>query len=181
MLSLKEQLLKIINDLSGNVFTLGIVDQDLIVAIQSNIKINHFLMLNINQKVTYESSSNYKPIKNVKISKISKKNKKKKIDYSICEISDCKEHLGTFINDTIYFNKNKIYFYGKTNEYDLDILIKKYRRYNVVTTLYKFSFNEFILEIDTSKAKTNKFKKMFYKVIDFFELIIDCLTNFLLS
>lgn len=178
---MKNELLKIINDLNGNIFTLGIVDKDLISAIQNNSKISHFLMLNINQHIEYEKSDNYKPTKNIKIKKIKKKNKKKRIDYSICEISDCKAHFRTFINDTIYFNKNKIFYYGKVNEYDLDDLIKKYRRYNVVIHITKFFSDEFILEIDTAKAKTNKFKELFYRIVDFFGMLFDFLTDFLLS
>ena len=94
-------------------------------------------MLNINKKIEYDESINYKPVKNVKIKKIKKKNKRKKIDFTLCEISDCKAHFKTFINDTIYFTKKKVYYYGKTDEYDLDDLIKKYRRYNVIITIIK--------------------------------------------
>ena len=178
---MKNALKKIIKDLSGNVFTLGIVDNDLIEAVQNNKNIEQFMMLNINQKIEYKDSPNYKPTKNIKISKIKKKNKKKKIDYSICEISDCKDHFITFINDTIYFNKKIIYYYGDESEFDLNLLIKKYHRYKVKVNLTKFKDGKFILEIDTTKAKTNKIKGLFYKIIDLFWLIVDCLTNFLLS
>ncbi len=178
---MKQELLKIIQDFNGNVFTLGIIDKELIHAIQKNTKIAHFLMLNINQTVEYERSDNYKPTKRIKIKKIRKKNKKKNIDYTLCEISDCKNHFQTFINDTIYFNKNKIFYYGKTSEYDLDVLIKKYRRYNVTINLIKYPNDDFILEIDTTKAKTNKFKNLFYRFIDFFIMLFDYLTEFLIS
>lgn len=178
---MKQELLQIIKNIKGNVFTLGIVDNDLIKEIQSNSQIEHYLMLNINQTVEYEKSDKYKPTKKIKIKKIKKKNKKKKINYTICEISDSKAHFNTFINDTIYFTKNKIFYYGNVNEYDLDDLIKKYRRYNVVISITKYSNNEFILEIDTNKAKTNKLKALFYRVIDFFTTLFDFLTDFLLS
>jgi len=178
---LKQDLLKVISNFKGNVFTLGIVDNDLISAIQNNTKIGHYLMLNINQTIEYAKSDKYKPTKRIKIKKIKKKSKKKNIDYTLCEISDCKEHFQTFINDTIYFNKDKIFYYGNINEYDLDVLIKKYRRYNVIINITKYSNDEFILEIDTSKAKTNKFKNIFYRFIDFFTMIFDYLTDFLLS
>ncbi len=178
---MKQELLKIIKNIKGNVFTLGIVDKDLISAIQNNPQIEHFLMLNINQTVEYDKSDNYKPTKKIKINKIKKKNKKKKIDYTICEISDCKAHFRTFINDTIYFNKNKIFYYGSIDEYDLDDLIKKYRRYNVIINVLKFENGEFILEIDTTKAKTNKLKAIIYRFIDFFIMLFDFLTDFLLS
>ena len=178
---MKQSLLKIIKSLQGNVFTLGIVDEDLISAVQNNNNIDHFLMLNINQTIEYSKSTKYKPTKKIKIKKIRKTNKKKKIDYSICEISDCKEHFRTFINDTIYFNKKKIYYYGKIFEYDLDDLIKKYRRYIVEIKITKYKNDDFILEIDTSKAKTNKLKGTFYRIIDFFTMVFDCFADFLLS
>ena len=177
---MKNELLKIIKLFSGNVFTLGITDKDIIDSIQSNPNIDHFLMLNINKKIEYDESINYKPVKNVKIKKIKKKNKRKKIDFTLCEISDCKAHFKTFINDTIYFTKKKVYYYGKTDEYDLDDLIKKYRRYNVIITITKYS-DEFILEIDTSCAKTNKIKAFFYRIIDSISSFFDFLTDFLLS
>ena len=178
---MKNDLLQIIDNLSGKVFTLGIVDKDLVSSLQKNKKITEYLMLNINDDVEYEKSEKTKEVKNLNISKIKKKNKKKKIDYSICEISDCKDHLGTLINDTIYFTKNKIYFYGKQEEFNLDILIKKYRRYKVVIENNKYSDGYFILEIDVKNAKTNKFKGFLYKIVDIFELLFECLTNFLIS
>ena len=64
---MKNELLKIIKSFSGNVFTLGITDKDIIDSIQSNSNIDHFLMLNINKKIEYDESINYKPVKNVKI------------------------------------------------------------------------------------------------------------------
>lgn len=181
MIFLKQELLKIIKNINGNIFTLGIVDNDLIKAIQNNSQIKHYLMLNINQTVEYEKSDKYKPTKKIKIKNIKKKNKKKKIDYTICEISDSKEHFSTFINNTIYFNRNKIFYYGNVDEYDLDDLIKKYRRYNVIINITKYPNNEFILGIDTTKAKTNKLKALIYRFIDFFIMIFDFLTEFLLS
>ncbi len=178
---MKSELLRIIKNLNGNVFTLGIVDKELIKAIQTNKNITKYLMLNIKQQLDFEKSNNYVPVKKFKISKIRKKNKKKKIDYSICEINDCKDNFNTLINDTIYFNKNKVYYYGNKNDYDIEVLIKKYRRYNVKIEIYKFNNGEFILEIDTSKAKTNMIKRTFYRIVDFFELVFDSLTNFLVS
>lgn len=178
---MKQSLLQIIENLNGNIFTLGIVDEDLINAIHNNSKIDSFLMLNINKTIEYNKSSNYQEVNNIKITKIKKKNKKKKINYTICEISDCKEHFRTFIDDTIYFNKNKIFYYGNVSEYNLDDLIKKYRRYMVEIELTKFADGEFILEIDTNKAKTNKIKSLYYRIIDFFIMLFDCLADFLLS
>lgn len=178
---MKSELLEIIKNLNGNIFTLGIIDKDLILAIQNNPQISHFLMLNINQHVEYEKSNNYKPTKPIKIKKIKKKNRKKRIDYTICEISDCKDHFQTLINDTIYFTKTKIFYYGKITDYDIELLIKKYRRYNVIIKLTKFPNDEFILEVDTTKAKTNKLKSLFYRIVDFFALIFNFLTEFLIS
>ena len=79
---MKNELLKIIKSFSGNVFTLGITDKDIIDSIQSNSNIDHFLMLNINKKIEYDESINYKPVKNVKIKKIKKKNKRKTFFYN---------------------------------------------------------------------------------------------------
>ena len=178
---MKKSLLEIINNLSGNIFTLGIVDKELISSIQNNKKITNYMMLNINQEVDYEMKEDTKKVEKFNISKIKKKNKKKSIDYTICEISDCKEHLFTLINDTIYFNKTKIYYYGSQSEINLDYLVKKYQRYKVHINITKYSDETFILEIDTTKAKTNRFKGFIYKVIDLFELIFESLTNFLVS
>ena len=66
---MKQALLKIIKNLHGNVFTLGIVDEDLISAVQNNNNINYFLMLNINQTIEYSKSNKYKPTKKIKIKK----------------------------------------------------------------------------------------------------------------
>lgn len=178
---MKDDLINIIKKMDGNVFTLGIVDKDIINAVQNNKNIKDYLMLNINSTVNYENTQNCKPVKKVKISKIKKKNKKKKIDYTVCEISDCKDYFKTFINDTIYFNKKNIYYYGDTSSYELDTLIKKYRRYNVNIEVLKYPNNEFILKIDTTKAKTNRLKAFIYRMNDNFLGFIDFLSDFLTS
>ena len=112
--------------------------------------------------------------KTIKIKKIRKVFKKKKIDYIICNYDEISNYLNTFVKDSIYINKGKLYFYGNI---DVDLLKLKYGRYNVEINL----IDKKIIEIDTSSAKNNFFKDNYYRLVDFKDRLVEIIGDVLMN
>lgn len=167
----------IIKNINGNVLGIGIDNEHFISALDNNNKITICNLMNLNSSNATKSRG--KKGKTVNIKKIRKKFKKKRVDYIICNINDIKNFTKTFVKDSIYINKNKLYIYGNT-DYDYEILVKKYQRYKNSIDI-DTSESKFILTIDNSKAKTNFIKDTMYLIIDSISNLFDLITNVLTS
>lgn len=114
----------------------------------------------------------------VNIKKIRKVFKKKKIDNVICNYDTVKGFLKTFIKDSIYINRGKLYIYG--DKAYLDFVISRYKKYNSTVTLKNFG-ERFVLVIDNSKAKTSFAKDIKYWWVDTARNFVEALTMILVN
>ena len=160
----------IVKKLSGNVLGIGL-SEDLTTLIENNNNIIECNLLNSYVKGKFKKSF-FK--KTIKIKKIRKVFKKKKIDYIVCNYDEISNYLNTFVKDSIYINKGKIYFYGNI---DIDLLKLKYGRYDVKINLV----DKKIIEIDTSLAKNNFFKDNYYRLVDFKNHLIEIIGDVLMN
>ena len=167
----------IIKNMDGNVLGIGIENEHFISALDKNNKITICNLMNLNAGKGKISSG--KKNKTINIKKIRKKFKKKRVDYIICNINDIKDFTKTFVKDSVYINKNKLYIYGDTS-YDYELLVKKYKRYNTNINI-DVDDSKFILTIDNSLSKTNFIKDTIYLIIDTINNLINLITNVLTS
>ena len=165
-----KELKKIIKNLDGNVLGIGLTE-DLIKEIEDNDKIVNCNLLNsyIKGKKKFSLFN-----KTIKIKKIRKVFKKKKIDYIICNYDEINNYFNTFIKDSIYINKKKIYYFGNV---DIDFLKYKYGRYNTNIIIK----NKNLIEIDVSKAKNNFFKDNYYRLKDFKDKLVELIGDILMN
>ena len=139
------ELKKIIKNLNGYVLTIGLDDNYIKYIEQNNNIIDCYCLNNASD----EGNEKGKKGKTIYINKIRKKFKKKNIDYIICNYDVIKKYMKTFIKDSVYINKNKLYYYG-----DIDYeIISKYKRYKSIIN----KINS-IVEIDNSNSNNNIFK-----------------------
>ena len=164
------KLKNIIKKLNGNVLGIGL-NEELINLIEINNCITECNLLNPLIKGSLKKSLFNKTMQ---IKKIRKKFKKNKINYIICEYEQINNYLNTFVKDSIYIGKNKIYFYGNI---DIETLKLKYSSYN--TTINVIDKN--IIEIDVSQAKNNFFKDNYYRFIDFKNHLIEVIGDVLMN
>lgn len=170
---MNNELKKIINTFNGHVLGIGIDDK-----LSNLIKDNKCVQeLNVLGGVSKGNGKYRKNGKTIRIKKIRKYFRKKDISFIICNFESIEKYLNTFVKDSIYLNNFKIYYYGQG---DSDILVKKYKRYDVKIDLNKKK-DYFILEIDTTKAKNNFVKEILYRIIDFFDRIIEIIGNILMN
>ena len=106
--------------------------------------------------------------------------KKKKIDFIICNFEDIGRFLRTFIKDSVYINKSKLYIYGYTKDIDLELLEKRYKRYNTKIEILEFE-NQILITIDNSNAKNNPFKDFGYYICDIGYSLINLIGDLLIS
>lgn len=164
---------KIIKQIDGNVLGIGL-DEKLSDTIEKNNKIIECNLLNSYVKGKFKGSLFQKTIK---IKKLRKVFKKKKVDYIICDYDQISKYLNTFVKDSIYINKNKLYFFGNV---DIDLINYKYQRYDTNINIKKYK-NKSIVEIDNSKAKNNFLKDTYYRIKDFKDKIIEVIGDVLMN
>lgn len=165
-----KELKKIIKNLDGNVLGIGL-SEDLIEEIENNDKIINCNLLNpyIKGKKKFSLFN-----KTIKIKKIRKIFKKKKIDYIICNYDEINNYFNTFVKDSVYINKKKIYYFGNV---DIDLLKYKYGRYDTNIIIK----NKNLVEIDNSKAKNNFLKDNYYRLKDFKDRLIELIGDILMN
>ena len=173
---MNRELTKIVKTFENNVLAIG-TNEKLTTSINNNKKVLSFDLLE-KYKKGFKSTKEQNKLKKINIKKIRKTFKKKKIDYVICEYETIKKHLNTFVKDSVYINKNKLYIYGNCE--DIEFLVKRYKRYNVKIKLTEKK-DYFILEVDNSKSKNNKLRDFRYLIIDTADKVIEFIGDILMG
>lgn len=142
--------------IEGTVLAIGL-DEKLLDVLEKNNKIEECYLLNSGAN-SNDGRKGYS--KTINIRKIKRIFRKKSFDYIICNFEQLKPYLRSFIKNSIYLNRKTIYFYN-IEDFDLDELQKRYERYESV-----FEVKKEIATIDNSKARTNRFKNVWYYLRD---------------
>ncbi len=180
-MTLINDLKNICKEISGNVITIGIDYKTVLDELDKNEKIVNLYSMQFNgKKRSKEKEKGKKRDKIVSIKKIRKIFKKKKIDYVICNIEDINRFLRTFIRDSVYINKEKLYIYGSKNNIDLELIEKRYNRYNVTINITEYD-KDVLVEIDNTKAFNNALKDIFYNIVDIFYSIYNAIGDLLIN
>ena len=180
-MTLINDLKKISKVVSGNVIVIGIEYKTVLDELDKNEKIVNLYSMQFNgKKKSKKKEKGKKRDKIISIKKIKKIFKKKKIDYIICNIEDINRFLRTFIRDSVYINKDKLYIYGSKNNMDLELIEKRYNRYNVKINIIEYDKN-MLIAIDNTKAFNNIFKDLFYNIIDIFYSIYNAIGDLLIN
>lgn len=174
-------LLEIIKKMEGNVIGIG-MDQKLLSGFNKNKKVNVYTInsapTNFGIISTKKRKTNTGKI--ISIKKLYKYFKKRSNDYIICNYKEVDAYLKYYIRDSVYINKKAIYLYGSKEDIDVDLLIKRYKRYNVSVDIKEFKEN-ILLILDTSNTKFSKIKNKFYYISDTAYNFIDFISNILVS
>ena len=173
-------ILKKLKEAKGNILGIGLDKEEYIEALEKNEQLRVCnLLKSYDGPSTFENTGRQKKIH---IKNLRKKFKKKRVDETFCNYKEIISYQNTFIPDSIYISKTKIYLYGTiTNEKDqenIKKILKKYNRYKI-----KIEKNEekksFLYIIDTSKTKTNRITNSIYYIIDTISDGIEYIVNLL--
>ena len=162
---MKNELKKIIKTFSNNLLFIGITE-DLLEDIDKNNNILNCDILSNDAKENRKGK--FFGGKSININKIRKKYKRKSIDYIICNYDVIFPYIRKFVKNSVYINKNKLYFYGNV---DLDLIKLRYSRYNTEIDIKKYK-NGYIVKVDNIKSKNNFIKELFYSIKDIITFLI---------
>ena len=157
--------------ISGSVLGIGL-SENFQKTLEKNDKVLECYLLN-SEGSSGEGSKGYSKIINIR--KIRKVFREKRFDYIICNFEELKPYLRSFIKNSIYLNKNKIYFYN-IKDFELEELEKRYIRYG--SNIQK---NKNIFIIDNNNAKTNIFKNTYFYFCDLVYDVIDFIGKLLVN
>lgn len=164
-MTLISDLKNISKNLSGKVLVIGLENKTALQVLDKNENIVELYTMNFNGKKKTKDKTRGRRGKTISIKKIRKVFKKKRIDYIICNIEDINKFLRTFIRDSVYINKTKLYIYGNKDILDSELIEKRYKRYNTNIVITEYN-QELLIEIDNSNAYNNKIKDIFYNISD---------------
>ncbi|MCI9233661.1 MAG: hypothetical protein HFH08_03560 [Bacilli bacterium] len=176
----EKKILNIVKRLKGNVLIIGIENETILKAIEENSNIYKCNLMNAVTNSSKENEGKTKRKKNFQIKKLRKKFHKKKVDNILCNMNDIYPYLKTFVKDSVYINRGKLYFYGEKGKYDLEKMIQKYKKYHAKVE-QNFEGNYFFLTISNEHSKTSKIKDIWFSICEFminlYETIGDMLIN----
>lgn len=184
-MKLKEYLKQLIPTLHGKMIVIGIEYEEInqMILQSKSLKQCYFLDSNVQEekkkkkgKKTYHLGKN----KTISIKKFRKTFKKKKTETIICNFNEIAPYLKTFVKDSVYICKGKVYYYGSKRKLEAAKLKEHYQRYQVSIEEVKLE-NSMVFIVDTSKAKTKWYKEFCYWIKDSFARAIDLFGDYLVN
>ncbi len=174
----EKRMLQLIQTIEGNVLAIGISDPIIIEAFEKNDRIEKCYFLNT---ISNESgkAKGRKKRKNFSMNRLRKKFHKKKIDYIICNIEEMIPHMNTFIKDSVYINRKKLYFFGP-NQLKYSKIWKRYQQYHAKIEHEKIG-NSYLTTISNEHSKTNKMKDIYFLIHDCLKKMYDVIGDLLID
>lgn len=179
-MTLISDLKNICKEANGKVLTIGLDYNSVEKTLDKNKNISELYTMKFNGKKRTKKYEKGKRGKTVSISKIRKIFKKKRIDIIICNIEDIERFLRTFIRDSVYINKNKLYIYGNKRVIDIELLEKRYKRYKTEINITEYD-KEILIEIDNTNAYNNKLKDILYNISDMGYNVVNFIGDLLIN
>ncbi len=177
---MKERIIEEIKKMSGSLIGIGTDDGRVLETIEDNDNIDLCYILSNGGNGSKKKFKLFRKgrTKKVNIKKLSKYFRLRSIDNIVCDYGTVKKYIRSFIGESIYISRGKIYIYG--NIKDLNSLEERYKRYNSSTQLIKNN-KAFLLIVNSENSKINIFKNTLYKIRDFFSDGIELITDFLIN
>lgn len=174
---MKNELSKIVKSFSNNVLAIGI-NEDITKIIKDNDNIlNCDILTNDSSKKERKKRKLFSEEKSININKIRKRYKKKSVDYIICDYDVIKPYMKNFVKNSVYINKNKLYFYGNV---DIDFIKTRYGRYKTKINIKEYKKYS-IVEIDNTNSKNNFIKELLYFIKDSIVSLIEIIGDILMG
>lgn len=170
---MEQEIIKIIQNLKGTILGIGLTEE----MVQSLEKNNTITDCNLLNSYVKEGIGKKKRLKTLKIKKLNKYFKKKSIDTIICNYQEIQKYMNTFVKNSVYINRKKLYFFG---ELDKEFITHRYDRYDTVIS-YIDTKDGNIISIDNSNSKNNKIKDILYRIIDGITSMIDMIGDILMN
>lgn len=157
--------------LKGTVLGIGLSEQEQKI-LEKNKDVVECYLMDSNKK---GNSKGKGKVKTINIRKIRRKFRDKSFDYIIANFEELKPYLRSFIKNSIYLNRGKLYYYN-IKDFELEELENRYIRYSS-----KVEIKKGLVIIDNTNSKTNIFKNIFYYFCDLVYDVIDLIGRMLVN
>ena len=165
-LTLVNDLKTICRKLEGTLVTIGLSYPTVESVLDKNTNItNGYILVFDGKKKGKNKTKTGKKQKKISIKKLRKTFKKKTVNTIICRYEDIEKYMRFFVRDSVYINCGKLYIYGKKDEFILDDIENYYKRYQTKIEITDYK-EDFLIEVDNSKAKNNWIKDKIYRIKD---------------
>ena len=171
-------LLDIIKNMQGNILTIGI-DDKLLNGFNKNGCVNVYTLDRAKGIFGKSKKRRDNKGKTVNIKKLKKYFRNKSLNYIIIDYGEINDYIKYVIRDIVYLNNNKVYIYCNKED-DIELLVKRFKRYNASSFIKEFKDN-YVIVIDNSNSKTNWLKNKLYYILDTVYNIIEFISNVLIS
>ncbi|MBR2833163.1 MAG: hypothetical protein IKE75_01860 [Bacilli bacterium] len=173
-----EKLIEYIKKMEGTTLGIGIELEKIKDTIQKNDKINTCYLLEESFSFNKKKMKIFEKTKTVNIKKIRKVFKKKRIENLICNYKTISPFVKTFVKDSVYINKGKLYIYS--NSENCKEIAEKYKRYTADIKIEK-SDDYYIIIVNNKNTINSKLKDIKYWWQDTISNLADILTNILVN
>ena len=126
------------------------------------------------------SSKSKGKAKKFNIKKIKKIYGKKGIDTILINLDEFDKYKKTLIRDSVFISSKEIIIFSFNKDYDYDMLMKRYKRYNCTSDYFELD-NGFIIIIDTTFSKTKRWLNKFYFIKDTLYDVSETISNFIIN
>lgn len=173
MKKIENELKEILENISGNILLIGnySIKLEEIISKNENILYCDQLIGNNNSN----GNTKVKKSKKLNIKKIKKHYKKNKINNTIVNYEEVKDYKNTFVKDSTYITKGNIIVIDRNND---ETIFNMYKRYTKDIKIINCLDGK-IFVINSSKAKNNKIKDMYYFIHDLIINVFDTIGNLL--
>lgn len=180
-MTLKKYLTELLGSLTGNVILIGVKDQKLLTMMEESQQIQQCYFLNSSSKAEQKKARwSLRRHANIPISKFRKRFKKKRIDTIVCDVREMQNLFSTFVKDSVYICKGKIYYYGSKKNLNIPSLKERYGRYQVTFEEIDLKDSHMFV-VDVSKAKSRRLQELWYKLKDILQQASDLASDFLVN
>lgn len=167
-----------IENIIGSVIYIG-SDNSILKNLENNNNITYCDVLNTSNFVKKKSKAKGKST-SLNIKEFKKFYGKNNLNHIVCDLKEIKRHLPRFIQTSIYIGCGNIYIYGNKDLYDLERLCKKYKRYNCDIKIDEY-IDDYLIEIDVSKAKNKIIKDKLYYIVDTLGILADNISDLIIG
>ena len=182
-MTLVHNLKEICEDLKGTFLSIGLAYPTVEKVLEQNKKITCGYLLNFDGKKRGKGKDKDQvtgKMRKISIKKLRKTFKKKSVDTIMCYYQDIEKYMRFFVADSVYINCGKLYIYGKKKEFVLEDLKGYYDRYQTKIEITEYD-EDFLIEIDNTKAKNNWLKDKGYRIKDAITYYVNCIGDFLVG
>lgn len=176
---MESELLKMIKDIKGTVLVIGFDETNKIFnSLNSNKNITEVLSLTNEGKE--KGKRKMFGEKKINIKKLKRYFGEKKFSYLICNFEIIRPFFKSFVFNSILLNDEKLYFYLRNSDYEVDEIIARYERYGGVSKSIGNSSEKLVI-IDNKNSKVKFIKRLIYFIRDTWHDLIELIATILIS